>query len=287
MTAVALLHPNVPSKAVEPFQEIKPQLQIRADLSCAEHFEAVLVFGGDGTLHRHLPELHRRRIPVLIVPAGSGNDFAKALGIQNVHVALSAWKQFCKGKKNVRAIDLGVIRSGNARTLFCCVASAGLDSAANARANRMPFWLRARGGYLLAAVWSLARGRVATITVESHESPPGTGRSRDPVPGWLVAVGNAPRYGNGLKIVPHAKLDDGLLDICLVAQMSKLKLLCALPTVFWGGHVSLRQVEYWQLASVRVESTPPLEVYADGEPVCWTPAEFGVISNALDVIVPV
>lgn len=288
MTAIALLHPDVSPKAVEPFQEINPELEIKPDLSCAEQLQAAVVFGGDGTVHRYLPELHQFKIPVLVVPVGSGNDFAKALGIKNVRIALRAWKHFCEGKDNIREIDLGVIRSRDEDSLFCCVAGAGLDAATNARANRMPFWLRSRGGYLLAAVWSLAGGRVATVTVEPQRIlPPDARGSQGPVPAWLVAVGNAHRYGSGLKIVPEARLDDGLLDICLVRQMSKLKLLCALPTVFWGGHVGLKEVEYFRTPGLRVESNPPLEIYADGEPVCRTPAQFSVISSALNVIVPV
>lgn len=288
MTAVALLHPAVSPKAAEPFQQINPELQIRPDLSCTENFQAAVVFGGDGTVHRYLPELHKSRIPVLVVPEGSGNDFAKALGIKNVGIALHAWKDFCNRKGNIREIDLGVIRGRDQERLFCCVAGAGLDAATNARANRMPFWLRSRGGYLLAAFWSVAKGRLATVNVEPQEIlPPGTRRRQGPHPAWLVAVGNAHRYGSGLKIVPEARLDDGLLDVCLVAKMSKLKLLCALPAVFWGGHVSLKEVEYFRTTGLRVESDPPLEIYADGEPVGRTPAQFGVISSALKVIVPV
>ena len=89
-----------------------------------------------------------------------------------------------------------------------------------------------------------------------------------------------------MKIAPEARLDDGLLDVCLVAKMSKLKLLCALPTVFWGGHVNLKEVDYFRSAGVRLESDPALAIYADGEPVCRTPAEFRVIGRALKVIIP-
>jgi len=235
-----------------------------------------------------LPELHQRKIPVLVVPAGSGNDFAKALGIRNVAVALTAWQQFCANASNVREIDLGVVRSGGQETLFCCVAGAGLDAESNARANRMPTWLRSHGGYVLAALWSLARARPTMITLQSAESnATGASHSAHSAPAWLVAVGNAHRYGGGLKIVPQAMPDDGLLDVCLVGKMNKLKVLCALPTLFWGGHVGIKQVQYFRSAALRLEADPALEVYADGERVCRTPVDFSVISRALKVIVPV
>ena len=71
--------------------------------------EAILLFGGDGTIHRHLAALVRLQLPVLVVPAGSGNDFARALGLKNRARVLSAWRRFCESGKNVRAIDVGEI----------------------------------------------------------------------------------------------------------------------------------------------------------------------------------
>ena len=85
--------------------QITPVEQLTAD------WDAALIFGGDGTVHRHLPQLHATRIPVLVVPCGSGNDFAKALGIRSVEIALRAWQQFCADGNNVREIDLGVVRA--------------------------------------------------------------------------------------------------------------------------------------------------------------------------------
>ena len=71
--------------------------------------DAILVFGGDGTVHRHLPQLVKLRLPVLVVPHGSGNDFARALHLRSVDDALPAWRQFVSGRGSVRLVDLGVI----------------------------------------------------------------------------------------------------------------------------------------------------------------------------------
>src|ERR1700694_2032135 len=71
--------------------------------------DAILIFGGDGTIHRHLPALVRLQLPVLIVPAGSGNDFARALNLRSVRDSLRVWRDFESGKIQARAIDLGVI----------------------------------------------------------------------------------------------------------------------------------------------------------------------------------
>src|ERR1700723_187321 len=115
--------------------------------------DAILIFGGDGTIHRHLPALVRLQLPVLIVPAGSGNDFARALKLRSVKDSLRAWRDFESGKLQMRAVDLGVVVSSAARErthYFCCVAGIGLESTAARRANRMHARLRGRGGHALA-----------------------------------------------------------------------------------------------------------------------------------------
>src|SRR5208282_4104601 len=94
--------------------------------------DAILIFGGDGTIHRHLPALVRLQLPVLIVPAGSGNDFARALNLHSVEDSLRVWRDFASGILQPRAIDLGVIvpsASPERTHYFCCVAGFVLDSA--------------------------------------------------------------------------------------------------------------------------------------------------------------
>jgi len=280
MIAAALLRPDVSPAAVEPFRHAGCDIQIQTSLNNSEHLDAALIFGGDGTIHRHLSQLHRRQIPVLMVPKGRGNDFAKALGITNQRVALQAWQQFCSGGQNMKQIDLGVIRAGAEEILFCCVAGMGLDSMANERANRMPAWLRGFAGYLVAALSSLWSFKPVDIKVRAGQGEIQRGA-------FLVAVGNARSYGGGMKVTPQARLDDGLLDICVVGKMNKLRLLLWLPTVFFGGHLRSRQVEYLQAQQVSIEAGHPLDVYADGDYACQTPVAISLLPRALRVIVPV
>ncbi|HEX3585291.1 MAG TPA: diacylglycerol kinase family protein [Candidatus Angelobacter sp.] len=280
MIAAALLHPDVSTKVVDRFRGIGVEIHVQDNLEDSSNLSAALIFGGDGTVHRHLPQLHKQKAPALVVPAGSGNDFAKALGIRSVEIALRAWQQFCADGSNVREIDLGVIRASGEEILFCCVAGVGMDAEANARANRMPQWLKGRGGYVLAALQSLAAFRPVEMGVKTAQR-----EIRRLV--FFVAVGNAHRYGGGMKVTPRALLDDGLLDICVVSKLNKLKLLCWMPTIFFGGHLRLKQVEYFQAELVRIETERELELYADGDFACKTPAEIGVLSRALRVIVPV
>src|SRR6478736_7166956 len=271
MIAAALLHSDVSPKVVDRFRSSGVEIKILDHLEHAENYSAALIFGGDGTVHRHLPQLHQCKIPTLVVPTGSGNDFAKALGIRTVEIAWRAWQQFCSDGKNVKEIDLGVIKFGNQETLFCCVAGVGMDAEANARANRMPAWLKGRGGYVLAALQSLIAFKPTEMNVK-------TAQKEIRRPAFFVAVGNAHRYGGGMKVTPRALPDDGLLDICVVSKLNKLKLLCWVPTIFFGGHLRLKQVEYFQAEQVRIETGRELEIYADGDYACRTPAEISVLS---------
>jgi len=279
MIAAAFLHPDVAPDTVEPFRDATSTVTVYDKLEDSARPDAALIFGGDGTVHRHLSELCNSRVPMLVVPTGSGNDFAKALGIRNQAIALRAWRRFCERGDNVRNIDLGVLTKDRITIPFCCVVGAGLDSAANAKANRMPRWLRGSAGYLAAALQVLPSYQAAEFSLSADERE--IRRC-----GFFVAVGNAHRYGGGMKVAPRAELDDGLLDVCLVGKMSKLKLLLAVPTVFFGAHLRIKQVEYLQARALRLDADRALEVYADGEFVCRTPVDIALKPRALSVIVP-
>jgi len=269
--------------------------------------EAILIFGGDGTIHRHLPALVRLQLPVLVVPAGSGNDFARALKLRSVRDSLRAWREFESGKTQPRKIDLGVITPAaeSERThYFCCVAGFGLDSAAARRANQMPRWLRAHGGYALgllpvlfhlpafslrltrldSGVGEVEDGEVREKVREKvHETEDDDARGKLTL---LAAFANTQFYGDGMCIAPQADPCDGKLDICRIHTMSPFKLFCMFPTVYFGHHLRVSEVEYSQAGRVRVETKPPLEIYADGEFVCQTPVEIAVAAGALRVIAP-
>ena len=87
-----------------------------------------------------------------------------------------------------------------------------------------------------------------------------------------------------MKIAPRAQLHDGALDVCVIRDMNKLKLFCLFPTIYFGRHLSIRQVEYFQTDYLRLETEEPLDVYADGEYVCRTPIEVRVARGVLRVI---
>jgi diacylglycerol kinase (ATP) len=292
LRALAILGPRASPEYLQDFRLAEAELFHVEQFNPEAGAGALLVFGGDGTVHRQLAAAVEAQVPLLPVPAGSGNDFAHALGIRGRQEALAAWRKFCSGAGNVEPIDLGVIRSdGDTRklgtgTLFCCVAGVGLDSEANRRANAMPVWLRARGGYVLGLLGALASYRPQRISVEQLDPATGEILVRISEPAMMVAFANAPSYGRGMRIAPRAQLNDGRLDVCFVRQTGNLRLLRLFPRVFRGGHLGLPEVVYTQARRVRVESETALPVYADGECICATPVEIGMRPGALRVIVP-
>ena len=244
-------------------------------------------------MHRHLAQLVSLRLPVLVVPCGSGNDFARALNLRGVRDSLAAWSKFSSGGANVRTIDLGLItppitdrqNAGErpAPHYFCCVGGVGFDGEITRRANRLPRWIRAHGGYVLSLIPALVRFAAVSMRISVHR-----GGNLEVAPDAQAVVvatfANAPAYGGGMKIAPRAQLDDGALDICVIRDMNKLKLFCLFPTIYFGHHLRIRQVEYFQTERLRLETEGPLAVYADGEYVCQTPIEVSVVREALRVI---
>ncbi len=170
-------------------------------------------------------------------------------------------------------------------TYFCCIGGAGLDAETNKLANALPGFLRANGGYVVSALRALQAFQPARMTVSVPDAN-GDFRTRVSEPALLTAFGNAPAYGNGMKMTPRASLDDGALDICFVRSISKLKVLRFFHTVFSGSHVGMREVEYLAAKHFRLETDRPMAVYADGEYVCDTPIEVRVEPLALRVITP-
>jgi diacylglycerol kinase (ATP) len=297
MRAAAILGLGCSAKDLKPFQD-DSSVEWRLGMPALGDADVILLFGGDGTVHRHLGQLVKLRLPVLIVPAGSGNDFASSLGLRRIRHSLAAWRRFRADAKNVRAIDLGVItelgeesdpNSVHGARYYSCVAGVGIDAAVAERANRMPRWLRGHGGYALGMAPAIFTFAPFPLKIElpanGHESN-GTWTARCNRPLLIAAFANTPRYGGGMKIAPRAKMDDGLLDICLVAGMNPLKLLYEFPTVYAGRHLRLKEVEYFQTSRLRVDTEQPMAVYADGEYVCRTPIEVSVLPAAISVITP-
>lgn len=346
MRAVALLGLHANDDDVRQFEMPGVNLFSGNELDPTDQPDAALIFGGDGTIHRHLGGLALQQIPTLVVPTGSANDFAQSIGIDSVVTARAAWQRFCKGSHNTRSIDLGTIQplqeiseilhSGGAKnsadavpwqedsletlhfvpdgprqdlprmgtrimqsqlrratdaeremartTFYCCIAGTGLDAAVNRVTLKQSRWLRRHGGYVIALVQTLGSFRPPRITISVESG--GSWQTRIDEPGFLIGAGNGPQYGHGMRLTHQARMDDGLLDVCFVRRLSKMRLLRLFRVVYGGRHIGMKEVEYFQAARLRIATDPVSEVFADGEPICTTPVELGVRRNALLVIVP-
>jgi diacylglycerol kinase (ATP) len=298
MRAAAILGLGSSAKALQQFQKNSVATWLIGVPASSNEADVILIFGGDGTVHRHLPQLVKLQLPVLVVPCGSGNDFARALNLGSVKDSLAAWRRFSAGGNNVRTIDLGVITAcaphdpsrypaPSTSHYFCCVGGVGLDGDIAQRANQLPRWVRGHGGYVVSLLPALLRFAPLPMKISAAENSRADQFAvRSETPTVLAAFANTPAYGGGMKIAPDARFDDGQLDICIVSDVDKFKLFCLFPTVYFGRHLSIPEVQYFRAERLRVETERPLDVYADGEYICATPIEVSVAANALRVLVP-
>jgi diacylglycerol kinase (ATP) len=298
MRAAVIFGPGCSEKNLEPFQRndsVSWQIGLP---ETKDELDAVVLFGGDGTIHRYLGRLVDLQLPLLVVPSGSGNDFAHALGMKRERDARNAWEAFLENHNNVRSVDLGVITPLNkgdrqenqpqargAPTYFCSVAGVGLQAEVTRRANRLPRWLRKNGGYALAlppAIRNFAPQRMKILI--SNEA--GHWTTLTDHPSMLAAIANTATFGDGMKIAPKADSQDGELDICVIEAIDRFKLFCLFPTVYFGRHLKVKEVKYAQASFIQLQTEAPLDLYADGEYICQTPAELTVKKSVLKVIVP-
>jgi diacylglycerol kinase (ATP) len=232
--------------------------------------DTLVVVGGDGMVHLALQLLAGTDHTFGIIPAGSGNDIARTLGIPVRNPAAAA---AIVVNDTVRNIDLG--RSEG--TWFGGVAAAGFDARVNDRANGMR-WPAGRAKYNLAMLAELRvfqpipyRIDLDGRLIETHA--------------MLVAVANARSYGGGMRVVPEARLDDGLLDLFVLHPIAKAELLRVFPRVYRGTHVRHPAVEFRRAASIRLDG-PVACTYVDGEPLGPLPRTFTAVRNALRVLAP-
>lgn len=226
---------------------------VRMAAKCAEGgVDAVFAAGGDGTLSQVLTGLLDTGVPAGVIPAGTGNDLARTLGL-SLEPALAA-AQLVQGAPE--PVDLMEIDGG--RWWAVNVLGIGFDSRV---AGRMARKSRAVGGiwaYLLAVAGEFAafRSTRMKLTVDDQHWEG---------PALLTAIGNARSYGAGMKITPQAEIDDGWLDVVVVGAMSRLQFLRNFPRVMHGTHLSHPAVHTWRGKSIHLEAEEPVPINVDGD----------------------
>jgi YegS/Rv2252/BmrU family lipid kinase len=233
--------------------------------------EVPVVMSGDGLIGGIGGALAETDATMGIIPGGRGNDLARVLGIPTDPAGAVA----ALAGGNTREIDVGV---ANGRR-FLCVASCGFDSDANRIANEARL-VKGNLVYAYAAIRALVAWRPATFTVVLDEEEP------IEFEGYSVAVGNSRAFGGGMFVAPHAELDDGMLDVITVSDVSKLRYAKGLPKAFKGTHLENDEVTELRAATVEIRSDRDFAVYADGEHLTNLPATLSVLPRALRVIAP-
>ncbi|MFM6980431.1 MAG: diacylglycerol/lipid kinase family protein [Micrococcales bacterium] len=242
----------------------------------AKKISGLFVVGGDGMVHMAVNACVNTDIPVGVIPAGTGNDSARALGLPHKD-GVEALKIGLANLKSPRRID--TIRATSSIGEFHCFATlaAGFDSLVAGRANKMKF-PKGPSRYQIAMVLELIKFKGLRFKAEVD----GVKREIEAV---LCTAANAHVYGGGMLIVPDAKLDDGMLDLFIVNQLPKLELLRLFPRVFTGQHVTHPKVEIVRGKSFKLDSGP-MPVYAEGEEVGIGPVTATVNPMSLLVFAP-
>ncbi|HUF58050.1 MAG TPA: diacylglycerol kinase family protein [Actinomycetota bacterium] len=233
----------------------------------------VAALGGDGTASLAANGILGTGTALAALPAGTGDDFAKAIGVGKLDTAVELLA-------NPKIVDLDLIEvtTGADKRSFVNIAGAGFDSEVNETANGMTVNLGATGTYIVALLKTLSRYSPAAFTIQVDDE-------RMELDAMLVEVGSGRWTGGGMKVLPNAVMNDGLLDVCIVEALSKPAFLRAFPRVFLGSHTTHPKVRMRTGTRVQVEADRRVLVYADGELLGSLPAIFEVRPAALPVVV--
>ena len=237
----------------------------------AANYSHVIAVGGDGTIHEVVNGLAGQQTVFGMIPTGTGNDLARMFDLPKDPV--QAVDRVLHGRQ--RTIDLLDLNG----TYVSNIVGLGLDAAVAKDTNNANWKKRAGSlGYVISLVKMMFAFRPFTLQLELDDQTMVFEGC------WLVAIGNTKYYGGGMQICPDAKIDDGLLDVCVVNNLTRLQLLRLFPTVFSGKHILLPQVTYMRGKSVRVKTDTPVPMHGDGEILGTTPGEINIRPAALRVI---
>ncbi|MEU3489370.1 diacylglycerol kinase [Streptomyces massasporeus] len=248
---------------------------VRARAAVEAGTGALIAVGGDGMAALALRAVAGTRTPLGLVAVGTGNDFARALGLP-VRQPAAAGRMIADALKcgRIRDIDLGQVGD----RWFGTVLASGFDSRVNDRGNRMR-WPTGRLKYDLAMIGELAGFRPVPYRIRLDDD------KVLEVEATLVAVGNGSSYGGGMRICPGADLTDGLFDVTVVGDCSRTTLLRVFPRVYRGTHVDHPSVTVLRAARVEI-SAEGVTGYADGEPLGPLPLSARCVRGGVRVVGP-
>lgn len=224
----------------------------------------VVAVGGDGLVHLVLQQVAETDIPLVVIPAGTGNDFCRTLGwpLDQVETILEAVLH-----QPATKVDLGLVDG----EWFGAILSTGFDSMVNERANAMK-WPKGPSKYNVAIVLELLGFKPRNYEIDIDGQHFST-------KAMLIAIGNGQSYGGGMRVCPNADLRDDLLDVMVLSPISKLEFLRVFPKVYAGTHVKHPAVKILRGKRVRINSEAI--AYADGERIGVLPVQAESVPAAL------
>ena len=254
---------------VELTVSIEHAIELAQDAASSD--EVAVSYGGDGLAGAVAHGLRETGGILGVLPGGRGNDFARKLGIPGdpagaVEVLAHA---------DPRTVDVGEV---DGRT-FLGIASYGFDSDCQDLANATKV-VRGQMVYVYSALRTLAGWKATRFSFTADDGEQRT------VKGYAVAACNSGVFGGGMALAPEASMEDGLLDVVLTLDSSKLNYLRGIPKVFKGTHLEDPATELFRARQLRVDAERPFRIYADGDPIGHTPATIRAVPGALRVLAP-
>ena len=255
------------------------ELESAARQAVHQNHPVLLALGGDGTFQALVNGVNGSDTILGILPAGGGNDFAAALDLPGDPV--SAAEIILKGKP--RSVDMVRVRTADGRTrLYAGGGGIGLDAEAAFLANgpyrRLPGRLR----YVASALRALSKHLPLKVRLEFPDMDLPAVESIS----LLTGVLNTPAYGAGLRLAPDARIDDGLLNVVLLEDLSTLNVLGLLPRLMATGELRTSRVKRWGVRRVRISANRPCLFHGDGEILGPAPVQIEVVPNAVRVLAP-
>ncbi|HEV2813717.1 MAG TPA: diacylglycerol kinase family protein [Solirubrobacteraceae bacterium] len=236
-----------------------------------ERDEVAVSYGGDGLAGAVAHALRDTDGILGVLPGGRGNDFARKLGIPREPLPAAE----ILAHADPRTVDVAEV---DGRT-FLGIASFGFDSNCQDLANATRL-VRGQLVYVYSALRTLAAWKAVGLSFAAD------GGEQRTVRGYAVAACNSGVFGGGMALAPEASLEDGLLDVVITSEASKIAYLRGLPKVFKGTHLDDPNVELFRARELRVDAERRFRIYADGDPIGETPATIRAVPSALRVLAP-
>ena len=250
------------------------ELVTATDLSS---FDGLIAAGGDGTLFEVLNGLYKHpkaaRIPLGLIPIGTGNAFARDLGLQP-----AAWWDAIDllHRGQTREVDVGFVKSADQSYYFLNIVGMGFSVAAGMAALKLKFLGNA--AYTLATLWKVLNLKSYPLVLEIDGK---TIHSNN----VFVTISNTRYTGTHFMIAPDAVIDDGLLDVTLLEGLSRRRLLKLFPTIYSGRHIEYREISTRKANVIKIHSPEAMLLGPDGEFCGSSPAEIICLHKDLNFFV--